>query len=103
MIDTMLKRLMHSALQLSERFETNFDQAPPVSQMMALTRLLDRIIKLDSRKPRLQKSKAYIIRYQYPDGTFHKVPPWYGGDDEDDENVNLWTRRPHLPTTSLKD
>ena len=83
LLDEVLKQLMESVRVLAGRLTTNFDNAPPVSQMMALTRLIDRVLKLDARQPRVQKPKAYIMRYQYPDRTFHKVPPWYHGAESD--------------------
>ncbi|HLU12254.1 MAG TPA: transposase [Oceanobacillus sp.] len=89
-IDDVLDQLLKDVQVLSKRIRHNFDQAPPVSQIMALTRLLDRVIKLDARKPRLEsnKRKVYLIRYQYPDGTIHKVPPWYDGDEDDADDPN---------------
>jgi transposase-like protein len=83
-IDDVLDQLLKDVQVLSRRIRHNFDQAPPVSQIMALTRLLDRVIKLDARKPRLEPERRLeLIRYQYPDGSIHKVPPWYPGDEDD--------------------
>ena len=104
-IDDVLKALLNDVQVLSKRVHHNFDQAPPVSQIMALTRLLDRVIKLDARKPRLEEGrKVYLIRYQYPDGTIHKVPPWYKGDEDDADDPDWspvggqWRRPPYLQT-----
>ena len=100
----MLDELLKDVQVLAKRIRHNFDQAPPVSQIMALTRLLDRVIKLDARKPHLEPNqrKVYLIRYQYPDGTIHKVPPWYGGDEDDADEPGWspvggqWRRPPQL-------
>jgi hypothetical protein len=90
-IDEVLDELLKDVQVLSKRIRHNFDQAPPVSQIMALTRLLDRVIKLDARKPRLEPERRLnLIRYQYPDGTIHKVPPWYPGDESDADQPG-WT------------
>ena|SRR5690606_4529928 len=101
-IDDVLDQLLKDVQVLSRRIRHNFDQAPPVSQIMALTRLLDRVIKLDARKPRLEPERRLeLIRYQYPDGSIHKVPPWYPG-DEDDADLpgfipTLYKRKPQPP------
>jgi transposase-like protein len=72
-MDEVLNHLMEQARLLSLRFSQNYDQMPPVSQMMALTRLIDRIIKLDARKPRTGKElRVRVIRVdkgeREPDG-----------------------------------
>jgi len=96
-IDDVLKVLLKDVQVLSRRIRRNFDQAPPVSQIMALTRLLDRVIKLDARKPRLEpKREVQLIRYLYPDGTIHKVPPWVDENapetDQYGRRIPLWNR-----------
>ena len=44
-------------------------------RVIALTRLLDRVIKLEAL---VQSTSDQVVRieYQYPDGTIHNVPPW---------------------------
>jgi hypothetical protein len=88
-IDDVLDELLKDVQVLSKRIRHNFDQAPPVSQIMALTRLLDRVIKLDARKPRLERRKSdfAIIRYQDPDGSIHKTPPW----ERRNRDTSVWS------------
>jgi transposase-like protein len=103
-MDQVLDQLLDQVRVLSSRLSYNFDKAPPTSQMMALTRLLDRILKLDARKPRLeQKQRFTFIRYVDTDNTIHKTPPWYrwgGGSDADadqpdwDPITSRWRRKP---------
>lgn len=76
LFDDVLKQLMTSVRNLVGRLDTNFDQVSPLSQMMAITRLLDRILKLEARKPRIDAPSAIIIRYQDTDGSYHKMPHW---------------------------
>jgi transposase-like protein len=62
-MDEVLEHLMQQARMLSLRFSQNYEKMPPTSQMMALTRLIDRIIKLDARKPRTGKElRVRVIR-----------------------------------------
>jgi transposase-like protein len=66
-IDEVLDQLLEQARVLSKRFSLSFDQASPVSQMMALTRLIDRIVKLDARKPRTGKPmRITVVREDRP-------------------------------------
>jgi hypothetical protein len=62
-MDEMLDHLMQQARVLSQRFAYNYEKMPPTSQMLALTRLIDRIIKLDARKPRTGKElRVRVVR-----------------------------------------
>lgn len=95
-LDDVLKQLLESVRVLAGRVTTTFDHVPPTTQMMALSRLIDRILKLEARQPRIEQPKAYIMRYQYPDGTFHMVPPWAGDDDDDDDDDD-WLHHDDAP------
>jgi|GEM_PF-1732420 len=67
--DKLYNKLMEDALALSQRFMETAQDAPPASQIMALTRLIDRLLKLDERKPRLDEQERYnvmVIEYGYP-------------------------------------
>jgi transposase-like protein len=86
-LDDVLKQLLESVRVLAGRINTNFDHVPPTTQMMALSRLIDRILKLEARQPRIEQPHAIIIRYQDDDGSFHRTPYWMrSADDEEEED-----------------
>lgn len=52
-------------------------------RIIALTRLLDRVIKLEALTKRENIGEKVIrVEYQYPDGSIHDVPPWARSDPE---------------------
>lgn len=58
----------------------------PNQRILALTTLLDRLMKLDEHlQPYLPVEQVMRIEYVYPDGSKHQVPPWYDGNDDAEE------------------
>lgn len=49
----------------------------PYQRVLALSQLLDRLIKLDAYRPPTREENMIVIRYQDPDGTLHGSPYWY--------------------------
>lgn len=48
--------------------------------------LLDPLMKLDAHLESYTPiNKIRTVEYVYPDGSRHKVPPWYRRDDEADD------------------
>ncbi len=50
---------------------------------MALTRLLDRVIKLEALTRTEQPEQVLRVEYLYPDGSIHDIPPWQKPDTDD--------------------
>lgn len=71
------QRLMQHIDTLLETLTDDPDTAH--LRIIALTRLLDRVIKLESLT-RTESNAPIRIEYKYPDGTLHNVPPWHNAD-----------------------
>ena len=58
-------------------------------RIMALSRLLDRVVKLEALTRADSANSVLRIEYVQPDGSISANPPWYSPDDDD---------TPHIPT-----
>lgn len=64
-------------------------------RIMALSRLLDRVIKLEAYAASEVREHTVTIEYQYADGTIHDVPPWQHPDySYSDEDLSFGGKKP---------
>lgn len=75
------ERLMEHINNLMETLTDDPDTAH--LRVVALTRLLDRVIKLEALTAK-EGEQVYRIEYKYPDGTIHDIPHWENEDYDDD-------------------
>jgi transposase-like protein len=107
-MDQLRNKLMAEALELVTDFSATIEDVPSTSKVLALTRLIDRILKLDERKPRIEDETrgVHIFRqeFKYPDGTVsprHPVPdheyPSGRLQRQYEENIHYWEERHGRP------
>lgn len=88
------ERLMDHINNLMETLTDDPDLAH--LRVIALTRLLDRVIKLEALTAK-EGEQVIRLEYKYPDGTIHDKPPWM--DDDDEESTQLSDGK--LPKNSI--
>lgn len=78
---SLRNQLMQHVFKLTESLSQNDEFVN--HRAVAITRLLDRIIKLDAQLDYLRPAEQVIrVEYQYPDKTIHSVPPWWSEEHE---------------------
>lgn len=79
--------MMREALTLATSLASDMAHTPVSQRASALTRLVDRILRLDDVLPRNWPEMVIRHEYHYPDGTLHDVPPWQSEDTPDDDDL----------------
>ncbi len=79
----LLQRIRHRLIgELAALTAEGLQVSSPYQRILALTMLLDRLMKLDAHlEPYTPINKIRTVEYVYPDGSRHKVPPWQKADD----------------------
>jgi hypothetical protein len=79
------ERLVDNVIQLANSLDKAIDDAPLNQRAGALAQLVDRLIKLADKlgSGEKQSERVWKVKYEYPDGTLHDVPPWAGADSEE--------------------
>ncbi len=79
------RQIMRELVTLGDELQRGRTLSSPYQRVLALSQLLDRLMKLDEHLQPYQPvdHKIRTVEYIYPDGTRHSVPPWYRADDED--------------------
>lgn len=67
--ETLLEHIHNLAPTLSD------DPDLAHRRVLAITRLLDRVIQLE-KMVRIERPTVQVIKYEYPDETYHEVPYW---------------------------
>jgi transposase-like protein len=70
--------IMEHLFQLVENL--SLDPATAYLRAAALSRLIDRVIKLEKHIPSTSEQQKIVIEYFY-DGAYHNQPPWRDDDD----------------------
>lgn len=74
-----IKALRDRLMQRLKDLAYSMDDDPQIT--IAISRLLDRLIKLDQYIAQLAPPEKVIrVEYQYVDGTVHNMPPWENPD-----------------------
>ncbi|MBI5666476.1 MAG: hypothetical protein HZC41_00590 [Chloroflexi bacterium] len=73
------RQIMRELVTLSAELQRGMASSSPYQRVLALSQLLDRLMKLDEHlQPYLPAhNQIRTIEYIYPDGSRHDVPPWY--------------------------
>lgn len=71
---TIRKRLMDHIFTMTDSLIDDPETAHV--RIIALSRLLDRVIKLEALTRKETDDRVIRIEYKYPDGTIHDRPPW---------------------------
>lgn len=88
-LKTLRGQLLSHIFDLSARL--NEDSEAIHLRVIALTRLLDRVVKLDALiAPHEQQQQIISFEFQYPDGSIHNHPPWEQPTDAADKPSASW-------------
>lgn len=92
--ERLREQLMTHIFGLSANLSDDPDTAH--LRAVAVARLLDRVVKLDTLIPSYQPQQTIIMKFEYPDGTLHDNPPWVLDDtDQDDPFQSAETDHPN--------
>jgi len=80
------QHLMRDALTLAASVEADLTRAPLAHRVVALSHLVDRIMKLDARLPRPRHESVIRIEYVDPQGNVSTTPPVDPDDDSLDDD-----------------
>jgi len=74
------RQIVQEVANMAATLKDTLDTAAPYHRILALSQLLDRLIKLDILIPQTQREQVIRVEYTYPDGSFHSTPPWATGE-----------------------
>ena len=81
------QQIIQEVVSVASNLADTLNTTAPYHRILALTQLLDRLIKLDAYIPETERERVVRFEFQYPDGSIHDVPEWHRDVEEDDDSV----------------